>query len=340
MRRSGRARRGRRSSAAGCARLALANGRPALLTPCTPAAALTHGRFLHPAARRLLTDQSPELQETLRALLYKGGKFQFTRLEGLLQQAARSPARTAPPPGAPPSPPAGAPAGQGAGAGRGGGLALVLSPEGGFVRQILVDELGKGLDAAWRLVFDSAVDGAKQQLQGGGPLLQAPLPLLPGAAAAAPAPGALLLQSLLALPQLADDDDREQVDGILRLATAMYGVAGQQGQGQRAGASGGRPGGAAAEAAGSGSGGGGSGGGGSGSAVVAVEQAAAALRWLAAELQALPPAAQQQALLIPVEVAGRLTSRVTARLLKLLLAGGGGGGGSSSALAAGGARAQ
>ena len=44
-------------------------------------------------ARRLLTEKSPELRETLQTLLYKNGRFQFARLESLLQQAATSPAR-------------------------------------------------------------------------------------------------------------------------------------------------------------------------------------------------------------------------------------------------------
>ena len=44
-------------------------------------------------ARRLLTDSNPELRETLRVLLYKGNRFQFSRLESLLRQALKSPAR-------------------------------------------------------------------------------------------------------------------------------------------------------------------------------------------------------------------------------------------------------
>ena len=44
-------------------------------------------------ARRLLSDNSPELQDTLRQLLYKGSKFQFARLESLLRQAVKSPPR-------------------------------------------------------------------------------------------------------------------------------------------------------------------------------------------------------------------------------------------------------
>ena len=35
----------------------------------------------------------PYLQETLRALLYKGGEFQFARLESLVRQAVKSPPR-------------------------------------------------------------------------------------------------------------------------------------------------------------------------------------------------------------------------------------------------------
>ncbi len=45
-------------------------------------------------ARRLLSDSSQDLQDTLRALLYKGSKFQFARLESLLRQAVKSPPRT------------------------------------------------------------------------------------------------------------------------------------------------------------------------------------------------------------------------------------------------------
>ncbi len=47
-------------------------------------------------ARRLLTEESGELRETLRALLYKGPRFQFHRLESLLRQATRSPPHSGP----------------------------------------------------------------------------------------------------------------------------------------------------------------------------------------------------------------------------------------------------
>jgi signal transduction histidine kinase len=41
-------------------------------------------------ARRLLTDRSPELRETLLALLYKDGRFQFSRCESLLREAIKN----------------------------------------------------------------------------------------------------------------------------------------------------------------------------------------------------------------------------------------------------------
>jgi len=40
-------------------------------------------------------------------------------------------------------------------------LELLLSAEGGFVRDILLDELAKGADATWRLALDSAVASAR-----------------------------------------------------------------------------------------------------------------------------------------------------------------------------------
>jgi hypothetical protein len=46
-------------------------------------------------ARRMLTDPTGELRETLQNLLYKDGRFQFERLESLLRQAVRSRPRSA-----------------------------------------------------------------------------------------------------------------------------------------------------------------------------------------------------------------------------------------------------
>ena len=43
-------------------------------------------------------------------------------------------------------------------------LALLLSPEGTFVRDILMDELAKGLDAAWRIAADQSGGSARRAL--------------------------------------------------------------------------------------------------------------------------------------------------------------------------------
>ena len=47
-------------------------------------------------ARRLLTDTTPELRATLTALLYKGGSFNFPRMESLISQAVRPAGRPQP----------------------------------------------------------------------------------------------------------------------------------------------------------------------------------------------------------------------------------------------------
>ena len=45
-------------------------------------------------------------------------------------------------------------------------MALLLSPEGTFVREILLDELAKGLDAAWRLAADQSSTALRRRLTG------------------------------------------------------------------------------------------------------------------------------------------------------------------------------
>ncbi|GAX74122.1 hypothetical protein CEUSTIGMA_g1571.t1 [Chlamydomonas eustigma] len=109
-------------------------------------------------ARRLLTDRSPELRATLTSLLYKeGGRFQFSRLESLLMQASKVKAlgkmrQQSRDTAAKSSSEAGS-----------SSLKLLLSAEGDFVRDILLDEVAKGIDAAWRLTFDTAVEAVQQQ---------------------------------------------------------------------------------------------------------------------------------------------------------------------------------
>ncbi|MEW5305728.1 MAG: hypothetical protein WDW36_008247 [Sanguina aurantia] len=53
----------------------------------------------------------------------------------------------------------------GGGGGGGAALQLLLGEEGDFVREIVVEELAKGLDAAWRLAADALVDDAKLRLK-------------------------------------------------------------------------------------------------------------------------------------------------------------------------------
>ena len=43
-------------------------------------------------------------------------------------------------------------------------LELLLGAEGGYVRDILAEELAKGLDAYWRLSADDALDAARARL--------------------------------------------------------------------------------------------------------------------------------------------------------------------------------
>lgn len=164
-------------------------------------------------ARRLLTDRSPELRETLLALLYKDGRFQFSRCESLLREAIKSPARRS----------AGAASGRDGrappdGVVRSDALALLLSPEGADIRDIVVEELSKGLDAAWRVTADRAVGAASENLAG---LLQMREQL--------PLRGAVTEQVLLGVqrvPTLSDQGDIEQIEGLLRLARLLGTTAG------------------------------------------------------------------------------------------------------------------
>ena len=88
-----------------------------------------------------LTDRSPELRKTLLSLLYKDGtRFQFSRLQALLLQAAKVKAlgqmRQRQPVGRGMD-------GGGGGQQDGSSLKLLLSPEGDLVRDILLDEVAK-----------------------------------------------------------------------------------------------------------------------------------------------------------------------------------------------------
>jgi aarF domain-containing kinase len=153
-------------------------------------------------ARRLLTDTTPELQATLLSLVYKDGKLNFKRLESLFTQATRSTGLPQRPKDAPTgSPPP-----------RGDALALILSEDGQFVRNIVVDELAKGADALWRVAIDSVIFSAYGEIH----------------AAMASNNGQYnlsflrnLADTLTSIPTLSDEADQEQLDGLNRLATVL-----------------------------------------------------------------------------------------------------------------------
>jgi hypothetical protein len=287
-------------------------------------------------ARRLLTDASPELRSTLLELLYKDGRFDFRRMEGLLTQASRA---------------LGRPARRGGDAApRGDALALLLSPQGEFVRGIVVEELAKGADAAWRLAADGALEGTRGQVL-------AALAWEPGAAAAGlppPPPGAgpllrAVMDVLAAAPRLADQEDRYQVEGLRSLAAALQRATQAQraaeearARGGGAVAAGGRASSTWVQDAGAAGGGGSAGAGSSSSgssrrssqgaaappqqdAVAAVletlEAAGALLQWALKEAETLGPEERAEALRLPLEIAQAVASRLAARAVRWALVG-------------------
>jgi hypothetical protein len=358
--------------------------------------------------RLLLTTNSPELTATLDNLLFDSqGRFNFDRLESLLEQAAKARVAALPANGGssssgvssssrearldPLSRVAAAvgtalagdqgrellvgslqlfsdgsgrnnssSAGSGqqrvsgrgsAAAAAGGPLALVLSPEGAHIREILEDELAKGLDAAWRIQLDQTLDSAASRLEGiaslaAGTPLGSRLPPAPqqqqqqlepqesAQIAAAGSDGAIVtgasssssnsrpdfIESLLSLPRLAGADDRAQVEGLTRLAVQLSALSPS-------------PAPAAGPAPARG-----------GSAVLSaqqpqqrpprpltpqqasnaaalqqVRQAAEVLRWLLSEVQLLSPEAQREALAIPLHIVGKFGSRLAARAVRAVL---------------------
>mmetsp|Transcript_19608 Transcript_19608/g.59305 ORF Transcript_19608/g.59305 Transcript_19608/m.59305 type:complete len:979 (-) Transcript_19608:2833-5769(-) len=224
-------------------------------------------------ARRLLTDTSPELQETLTSLLYKGGRFQFSRLESLLEQAARSPGRSTLSNSSPQT-----------GTSTASGLEMLLSPNVAYVRSILLDEMAKGVDSAARLAADNAVSRARDTLRTAFSALMG-VQRQQAAAPVEPDPLAALMDSLAALPRLADQEDEIQVEGITRLATLLQQISVER-QGLSA------------------------------SQVGSMQQSAAFLQWLLAEAASLSPDARTAAFWLPVELATKLSSRISARILR------------------------
>ncbi|PRW57519.1 putative aarF domain-containing kinase chloroplastic [Chlorella sorokiniana] len=250
-------------------------------------------------ARRLLTDTTPELRSTLMALLYKDGAFNFRRMESLISQAVRPTGR--------PQPRRGAAPGQSA-VQRGDALALLLSPEGEFVRGVVTEELAKGIDAAARLAADTAVGELRQQL------LSASLQARGGNAAGAASGSSLLVhalaEALAVLPQLSDARDQEQVEGITRLAQVLQeSTAGQrQQQGgdwfNEAAAANGAVAGTPFE-----------------TAFKSLQTAADILSWIAAEAETLSPDERAEALRLPLSIGQAVASRAAARTIRWLLVG-------------------
>lgn len=236
-------------------------------------------------ARRLIADTSPELRETLRSLLYKGGRFNFNRMESLITQAVR-------PPGGSQNPQSETRSG-------GDALALLLSPRGEFVRNIMVEELAKGIDAAVRLAADSTVytveSGIKAASTTNNPLSEAVLSLL------------------RQYPKLADGTDKIQVDGIVQLGKALQSASTA---GSNSGSSG-KNWFKEEEEKGNGKGGDG-GGGGIGTLMSMIESSAAIVAWFVRELEVLSPEEREEALRIPPLVGQAVSSRALARFIKLL----------------------
>lgn len=107
-------------------------------------------------ARKVLTDSSPQLQSTLRTLLYKEGVFRIDRLESLLTESLR--AKVEPP----------------VVKGEAGNtdsraavkqvLSFALTEKGALVREILIQEFAKGIDALGLATLDSVTSAAASRL--------------------------------------------------------------------------------------------------------------------------------------------------------------------------------
>lgn len=235
-------------------------------------------------ARRLLTDTTPELQETLRSLIYKNGKLNFNRLESLFIQATQSTGVPQRPKGAPPdSPPP-----------RADALGLILSSNGAFVRSILVEELGKGADAFWRVSIDNIVLNTYKEIH---------TSMMSGKNDS----NILFLKNLsdlfASIPSLSDDHDKEQIEGLSRLASTLQKTSAAQGFG-------------AFEDQADGS---------TGKSSCSIQDQLNSLLhgidWLVREAQSLSPEERVRALQLPVDIAQHASSRVAARAVRWIFSG-------------------
>lgn len=107
-------------------------------------------------ARKVLTDKSPKLQSTLKTLLYKDGYFSIDRLESLLTESLRARTEQS--------------LVRKEGDNTNSNLAIkqlltfVLTEKGAFVRDILLQEFVKGLDALGLATLDYVSSAASSRL--------------------------------------------------------------------------------------------------------------------------------------------------------------------------------
>lgn len=226
-------------------------------------------------ARRLLTDTTPELRSTLRALLYKGGRFNFSRMESLLTQAIRPSAVGRRPSQAQQ---------------KGDALALLLSTKGEFVRSIIVEELAKGLDAAIRVAGDSAIDSAQQQVAFVAPLLSD-----------------TFTNIFESIPELADEEDKNQIKGITHLASVVQQATYAASERQQEGGWFREPEDVTREE--------------EVSFLGTVESLIALLAWLIKEAESLDSEQRCEAMKLPIEIGEATLNRSLARFIKAILAG-------------------
>ncbi|KAL2634519.1 hypothetical protein R1flu_005998 [Riccia fluitans] len=221
-------------------------------------------------ARKVLTDSSPQLRNSLRTLLYKDGAFRIDRLESLVTEAMRN---TLADPGA------------GSEAKNEESrqfakkvLKFALSDQGLFVREILLDELTKGVDALNRALLDRTAQVLLSQLP-----ISVPVP-----------------------SQFTEKEDLEHLTNLRRLSFLL---SGPSTGGSRSSEVRKRSDGSLIDD----------------SKVVATEELSLLLESvnssskylpLLALIPELPLNAQREALFLPAELAGRLTSRFLARTIR------------------------
>jgi aarF domain-containing kinase len=240
-------------------------------------------------ARRLLTDQSPELQSTLLSLIYRDGKLNFKRMESLFTEATQSTGLPQRPKGSPSGTPPP----------RGDALALILSPQGEFVRGIVVEELAKGADAAWRVAIDSAVFSAYGEIH-------AAMQNTPGIAQAPMFRN--VLDFLSSVPPLSDTDDKEQLEGLWKLASTLQEASIAQSEREK-GAGPSREKKEKVHSSFTAS-----------SPLEKLESLFEFTQWAVNETQTLTPEERKQALLLPFEVGQTASTRFIARALRYIFA--------------------